>query len=83
MAAGAICLVPAYFLSSLATDAELIESNSFAARRATIAFYVVAITTMWHIVGSLMRGGRIRNFLASADRYLATSKASGFVRRRS
>ncbi len=58
-----ICFLPATFLSSLAIDASMIEPGGDVARRSTIAFYIVAILTMWHVVGSLLRGGRIRSFL--------------------
>lgn len=58
-----VCFIPAAFLSSLATDALVIEPAGTAARRATIGFYIVLVLTIWHVVGSLLRGGRLRNFL--------------------
>ena len=63
VAAVAVCFIPAMFLSSLATDAAVIEPAGKFARGATIAFYVVLVLTFGHIVGSLLRGGRLRNFL--------------------
>lgn len=59
----AVCFIPAVFLSSLATDALMIEPAGPTARRTAIAFYVVTVLTLWHVVGSLLRGGRLRNFL--------------------
>lgn len=58
-----VCFVPAIFLSSLATDALVIEPDGPTARRTTILLYVVIVLTLWHVVGALLRGGRVRNFL--------------------
>jgi hypothetical protein len=59
----AVCFVPAWFLSSLATDAAVIEPGGPSARRTTVALYVVIGLTLWHVVGALARGGRLRSFL--------------------
>lgn len=63
VAATVVCFLPAIFLSSLATDALVIEPNGPTARRTTILLYVVLGLTLWHVVGALLRGGRVRNFL--------------------
>jgi hypothetical protein len=56
-------LLPARFVSSLATSAELIDPDGPIARGWRVGLLVVVVMTLIHIVSSCARGGRLRHFL--------------------
>ena len=58
-----VCFLPAWFLSSLARDASVIDPNGKTAQGAMFGFRLILLLTFWHVLGSLLRGGRLRNFL--------------------
>jgi hypothetical protein len=56
-------LLPARFVSSLATSAELIDPDGSVARRCRLGLLIVVLLTLFHLIASCARGGRIRHFL--------------------
>jgi hypothetical protein len=58
-----LLLLPARFVSSLATSAELIDPDGPVSRRCRVGLMVVVLLTLFHLVASCARGGRIRHFL--------------------
>lgn len=59
----AVGLVPLSVVSSLCASARLIAPGSRADRLWTAALVVITVLTVWHLVGAVWRGAKLRHFL--------------------
>ena len=57
---------PVRFVSGLWKDAEIVASGSVVAGRWRVALISLTIFTVWHVIWSCFRGGKLRHFLRPA-----------------
>jgi hypothetical protein len=63
-----LCLLPLQLIAVTWQDAVIVDTTGAAAANWRVAFWIVAVLMTLHVTGALVKGGRLRHFLAPSIR---------------